>query len=168
MVMTSTFLDAALKQIFIINRKGEINENGQQEYLDSTGYGDTYGVATQMQMYEKIVSTVDEKVLDKDEIKYVIPSGTAIQNARTSYLGEDLTRDGFHLDYGIGRYIVALTYFAVLTGADITELEWAPTGLSKGTDVDAGAYAVAIESVLNALANPYEVTESQYKVAPQE
>ena len=78
-----------------------------------------------------------------------------------------LNRDGTHLDSGVGRYIAALTFMAALTGADISEVEWAPTNIGEDVrDVDAAARAVAIESVINALKNPYEVTQSQYTVAP--
>ena len=107
--------------------------------------------------------------MTNEEIKILVPSGTAIQNARTSYLGDTLNRDGTHLDYGVGRYIAALTFMAALTGADISEIEWAPTNIGEDVrDVDAAARVVAIESVINALKNPYEVTQSQYTQAPQE
>lgn len=48
-----------------------------------------------------------------DGIDVIIPTGTAIQNARNTALQNDaqLTRDGTHLDPGIGRYIAACTFF---------------------------------------------------------
>ena len=122
---------------------------------------------TQAQMYEGILNCVQNAVMTQEEIELLIPSGTAIQNARTSYLGDTMNRDGYHLDKGIGRYIAALTFFAALTGADISKLEWAPTNIGSDVrDVDAAARAVAIESVINALKNPYEVTQSQYTEKP--
>ena len=124
---------------------------------------------TQENMYNGILDCVQNSVMTNEEIKILVPSGTAIQNARTSYLGDTLNRDGTHLDYGVGRYIAALTFMAALTGADISEIEWAPTNIGEDVrDVDAAARAVAIESVINALKNPYEVTQSQYTQAPQE
>ena len=62
----------------------------------------------QMKMYEAIVNTVNQEA-PKVGIKLIIPSGTAVQNARTSSLGKDLTRDGFHLSFTHGRYIAACT-----------------------------------------------------------
>ena len=115
---------------------------------------------SQLEMYAGILECVQTMVMTQDEIDILIPNGTAIQNARTSYLGDTMNRDGYHLDKGIGRYIAALTYFAVLTGADISDIQWAPEG------VDAAARAVAIESVQNAIRNPYQVTQSQYVTAP--
>ena len=47
-------------------------------------------------------------------ISTIIPSGTAIQNARTTSLGQDsnaLTRDGLHLTLGVGRYIAAMSWY---------------------------------------------------------
>ena len=120
----------------------------------------TYSI-TQENMYKGIVNCVQNCVMTNEDIKILVPSGTAIQNARTSYLGDNMNRDGTHLDYGIGRYIAALTFFAALTGEDISRIEWSPT------DVDAAARAVAIESVINAIKNPYGVTESIYTALPQ-
>ena len=47
-------------------------------------------------------------------VDFVIPVGTAIQNARSSYMGDTLTRDYKHLTYGIGRYLASMTVAASL------------------------------------------------------
>ena len=109
----------------------------------------------QMTMYNAIVAATQEKV------KYtVVPNGTAIQNARTSLLGDNLTRDGYHLDLKIGRYIVGLTFVAKVTGKDVSNITYAPNGVTKLQ------LAIAIESALNAIETPFEITESQYKTEP--
>ena len=114
----------------------------------------------QLTMYQAIVDTVNERVQSNSEIELVIPNGTSIQNARTSFVGDNLTRDGFHLSYDFGRYIAGLTLVAKMTGVDISTLKYAPKGVSK-------AYKdIAIESVINAINNPYEVTTSKYLEAP--
>ena len=104
----------------------------------------------QTTMYNAIVSAVQAKVGYT-----VVPNGTAIQNARTSLLGDTLTRDGYHLDLKIGRFIAGLTFVAKVTGEDITDLEYRPGGIN---DLQ---FEIALESVLNALENPFEVTESE-------
>jgi hypothetical protein len=48
-----------------------------------------------------------------DEFKYTFPVGTSVQNARTSYAGDTVTRDGFHMNYDLGRYMAALTWLGV-------------------------------------------------------
>ncbi len=111
----------------------------------------------QAYMYKAIVRTVQAKVLPNEGISIIVPNATAIQNARTSYLGDTLTRDGYHLSYDIGRYIAGVTFFHALTGIDISELTYAPEGVSDK------ARKVAIESAINAVKTPYEVTFSQYK-----
>ncbi|MBQ8394870.1 MAG: DUF4886 domain-containing protein [Clostridia bacterium] len=109
----------------------------------------------QMTMYTGIVNAVQTKV------DYtVVPNGTAIQNARTSFIGDNLTRDGYHLDLKIGRFIAGLTFVAKVTGKDITALTYVPNGVTKAQ------FEVALESIQNALNDPYNVTESQIKKDP--
>lgn len=105
----------------------------------------------QMTMYNAIVNAVDTKV------KYtVVPNATSIQNARTSFIGDNLTRDGYHLNLKIGRFIAGLTFVAKVTGADIADFAYAPNGVTNEQLI------VAIESVQNAIKTPFEVTQSQY------
>ena len=74
----------------------------------------TYFDADQMKMYETITSFA-RSVLEDTCIDDVIATGTCIQNLRTSSLNDDpvqdLSRDGFHLDYGVSRYAAACTVF---------------------------------------------------------
>ena len=75
-------------------------------------------------MYEVIVNAVDEKVRSNPDIQIVIPFGTAIQNARTSIVGDNQTRDGFHLTMDLGRYVDGLTFVGQLTGLDLNEVNF--------------------------------------------
>ena len=94
-------------------------------------------------MYSSIISAVDKAMQKhKNDLDFYIPSGTAIQNARTTVLANtqtkdkavnrELTRDGYHLNYTLGRYIVACTWFEVLTGKSPVGMKSRPKGLSKG------------------------------------
>ena len=94
---------------------------------DSTHGGFANYNKNQMTMYNAITSVVNNKIIPADYIDGLIPSGTAIQNLRTSYLGDTLTRDGFHLSLGIGRYTAGLMWFKQLTGADISDIDAIPT-----------------------------------------
>lgn len=62
------------------------------------------------------ICSVTKEQINKDGVDIIIPTGTAIQNARGSSLNtvHDITRDGHHLAFGIGRYIAACTWFQVL------------------------------------------------------
>ena len=115
----------------------------------------------QMTMYNSIVSVVNELILTNSDISGVIPSGTAIQNLRTSPLGDTLTRDGHHLSYGIGRYTAALTWLAAITGYDIDEITATPASYPEvAENLD-----YIKEAVNNAIENPYEVTASVHTSA---
>ena len=114
----------------------------------------------QINMYNCIVDAVNEVILEMEQFELVIPNGTAVQNARTSFIGDNLTRDGYHLTYDLGRYIAGLTLVSMMTGQDITKVNYAPSGVSSMYQ------KVAIESVVNAVNNPYEVTNSMNTTEP--
>lgn len=60
----------------------------------------------------------------------VIPSGTAVQNVRPSY-EYTITRDGFHLSTGMGRYLAALTWYEALTGRSVEGCTYCPAGVDE-------------------------------------
>lgn len=70
--------------------------------------------------YERwlLIANTTLEMETEDGIDVLIPVGTAIQNARNTELDSEsqLTRDGWHLDYGIGRYIAACTWVQSLYG----------------------------------------------------
>ncbi len=108
-------------------------------------------------MYKGILESIRTKVLPNKDIRFVIPNGTAIQNARTSFIGDNLTRDeASHLSFDLGRYIAGLTFIATLTRVDVDKIKFAPVGLSEKKIL------LAKESAKNAINNPFEVTRSRY------
>lgn len=117
----------------------------------------------QMTMYNAIVDATKTNVVDTNlDIVGVIPSGTAIQNLRSSYVGDTVTRDGYHMSNDYGRYTVALTWYAYLTGGDVANVDWVPPSypeLSKNLDV-------VRDSIKNALEKPFEVTKSSFTKNP--
>lgn len=118
-----------------------------------------YG-SEQLSMYNAIVNTVKSDVETVDGICGIIPVGTAIQNMRSSYIGDTLHRDETtHLSADYGRYTAALTWFATITGCSIDNIDWVPQEqASKITDL-----RLVHEAVTNALKEPYSVTDSKYK-----
>lgn len=84
---------------------------------------------SQQQMYHDIVSVV--KRVKKDiRPHFIVPVGTAIQNARNSALGDTLTRDGYHLSWVLGRYIAACTWYEKLFKTSVVGNPYAPATLS--------------------------------------
>ena len=115
----------------------------------------TYG-SDQMKMYNAILKAYDSKVKVQESIVGTIPSGTAVQNLRSSYIGDTVTRDGYHMSYDYGRYTVALTWFAYLTGGDVDKIDWVPTSYKAVLPDHLPAIR---EAVKGALAKPFEVTK---------
>ena len=85
----------------------------------------------QAKMYKTITERVQELILPRETISAVIPSGTAIQNLRTSYIGDGLTRDGYHLDKRVGRYLGACTMCEVLLGKSVVGNSYYPEGITQ-------------------------------------
>ena len=112
----------------------------------------------QLTMYNAIINAVQSKILTRDDIEDVIPSGTAIQNLRTSFIGDTLTRDGYHLSYDLGRYTAGLTWFLKITHFSIDDITYKPDGVT-----DAEFIAIK-EAVINGVFHPYEITNSSYEV----
>lgn len=140
-----------------------------QADTDQAVFHNYYG-AHQMLMYEAIVKTTREKILPRTDFAAIIPSGTAIQNARTSRFGDTLTKDTYHLN-NLGGTIAAYTLYATVTGQEITEINLdivtasAKNGISGAnlilvplTEEDK---QIIMDSVNNAIKNPWTVTSFQ-------
>lgn len=130
---------------------------GNSSHSDFAKYG-----RNQKTMYDSILSAVRKAVLTghKDDFAGVIPSGTAIQNIRTSYIGDTVTRDGYHLSYDMGRYTAALTWFRALTGADLSTVTYVPDEYRYL--LGARATLAAKEAAENACRYPFEPKASTY------
>lgn len=106
----------------------------------------------QLKMYRAIVDA-NKRAAKLGKIKTVVPSGTAVQNARTSFIGDNMNRDGFHLDLSHGRFTAACAWYETLFGKDVTHNTWAPKGMNR--DIAAVAKRAAHEAVVN----PYDITD---------
>lgn len=83
----------------------------------------------QKTMYRNIVSAISNasKLVG---IETVIPVGTAIQNGRTSFVGDNYCRDGYHLDLQLGRYTASCTWADKLLGLNIISNPFIPQQLT--------------------------------------
>lgn len=139
----------------------------QQDNDSATFMNDYKG--DQMTMYNMILETTKEKVVPRTDFAAIIPSGTAVQNARTSYFGDTLTKDTLHLN-NLGRVIAGYTAWCTLTGKTLEEINLPPVNsydLKEPVVLTDADKAVIIEAVNNAMANPWEVTPSSYPEKPQ-
>lgn len=105
----------------------------------------------QMTMFTAIVDAYD-RAQDLIPVYSIVPSGTAIQNARTSYLGDNFTRDGYHLNE-LGRYTAASTWFEVLFDQSVIGNTYMPAGFVP-IDVE-----IAQHAAHEAVQNPGMITE---------
>ena len=114
-------------------------------------------------------------ILTDDTFSFVIPSGTAMENAMSSYMTEkDLLRDYAHAT-DLGRVIAGYTWYCSLRGIDELQeikLDTVPKKYFVSTDspvdwvLSEDEKALILESVNNALKNPLQITPSQYTQAP--
>lgn len=114
-------------------------------------------------MYKAIAKTY-QQAADESKIQIIIPCGTSIQNARTNpYLksiGDELTRDGFHLNEEMGRYIAGLTVFETLIVNEekINVDLYNDVTFIPGKDQDKNLIKYAKNSVMDAVKKPFKVT----------
>jgi len=94
---------------------------------DHEGFAN-YG-GSQEQMYETLVETY-RRIYEEYDFELLVPSGTAIQNGRNTAIGDNFTRDGYHLDIPIGRYTAACTWFEALTGRSVVGNPYHPEGMN--------------------------------------
>lgn len=102
-------------------------------------------------MYESIVAAVREATR-RAGIRIVIPAGTAIQNGRTSFVGDRFTRDGYHLNSGVGQFTAACVWYELLLKRPARKNPFVPAGL---TPEEA---AVAKKAAHKAIRHPYKIT----------
>lgn len=109
-------------------------------------YGDS-----QETMYAAIV---DAYIQAKDLIDadLIVPAGTAIQNGRTSVIGDNFNRDGSHLDLNIGRYTASATWFEAIFEESVIGNTYQPTALS------AYEAEIAQRAAHSAVLTPHAVT----------
>ncbi|MBR2616766.1 MAG: DUF4886 domain-containing protein [Clostridia bacterium] len=106
-------------------------------------------------MRKKLEEVTKEVIANTPQIDLLIPTGTAVENARTSAIGI-LTRDGYHLSLDKGRFIAALTLISTITQIPAERISWAPEG------VDDYAVKVAVSAVKYAQQNPLAITKIDF------
>lgn len=117
----------------------------------------------QMKMYQVIVDTVKQHIVPRTDFATIIPSGTAIQNARSSYFGDTLNRDNMHLN-DMGYVIAGYMTYAALTGKPIEAINTDKFG--NNVILLPEDKQVIIEAVNNAFENPFAVTPSTHTERP--
>lgn len=129
-------------------------------------------------IYEMGAKTVKDVIEPFHPFAYMMPVGTAMENAKSSYMEQkEIYRDYAHAS-DFARVMVAYVWLCRLTGKGIDEMKVEgviPSAMLTNTDMRSSGTElvltesqkqVLVESVANALKNPYEMTQSQYTTAP--
>lgn len=120
---------------------------------------------TPIDQYNDIITNSNIILRDYNgKITYFVPSGTAVQNMRTTYVGDNLSDDGYHMNM-LGSYISSMTLLRELTGATLGDVTY-KTNTEKLSDEDLRLAKWAVDS---AMKNKFAITEApfedQYKVS---
>ncbi|MCD8051913.1 MAG: DUF4886 domain-containing protein [Clostridiales bacterium] len=120
----------------------------------------------ELDLYEKICAAVQSEVEDTGATDFIIATGTAIQNARSSYLGDTLDRDGKHLSYDLGRYLAAMSV-ASACGMDLSGVDKLDTSVSSKSQTTLSTLHLPLlrQCVADAEQTPYAITQ-QSETAP--
>ena len=87
-------------------------------------------------MFNSILDAVN-RVAKELGVKVIVPSGTAVQNARTTPLGECITRDGYHLHKTYGRYVAACTWFEKIFKKNVVGNTYLPQNMTPEQQIAA-------------------------------
>ncbi|NQD71229.1 DUF4886 domain-containing protein [Sphingobacterium shayense] len=106
----------------------------------------------QLTMYRAIASTT--KRLKKEfKFAFLVPAGTAIQNGRTSSIGDKFTRDGYHLQLEYGRFTAACAWYEKLFNTDVRQNSYSPKNVN-----DQQAF-IAKNAAHKAVKKPFKISK---------
>ena len=144
-----------------------------QSYYDfakMSGQSSYWTFSNQEEMYETCVAYAQQAVSECG-FDGVIPSGTYMQNIRTSWANSpmDMTRDGYHMDYGLARYGAACLVYNVamkpLLGLSLSETyTYAASTVNSTahcTPVNLQNGAAARQAAQLAQENPWTITHME-------
>lgn len=119
-----------------------------------------------------VIAIHAKQVLRQTGIKYLIATGTAIENLRTTSLnvdnGMDLSRDLYHLDKGISCYAASCTVFETILGPCVDKTMEDNSYRFPNSSTTFGSYTapvtdknapIAQTAALKAVETPLEVTD---------
>lgn len=162
----------------------EIQPNVNVAFMINPPHADGYsdlGEYTSEEVWMQYVQTA-RQLLDNNEIDYIIPCGTGIQNARKTYLDSlgvfgHLSYDGRHLQEGIPCLIDAYTasqslfnFFNINSSIESCNLiitqQWVNNSkipgqhgkVIEGTDED---YSISKKCAINAIESPFSLSDNQ-------
>lgn len=125
-----------------------------------TGTKFSYYGFDQAKMYEMIITATQEVLKAHPDFVVLMNVMDAIQNLRTSYIGDNVNRDGWHLNYTVGRYTASCLWFERIMGQSVVGNTYHPATISEGTA------KVCQTAAHEAVMNPYKTTNLSYFEKP--
>lgn len=121
------------------------------------------------------IAEASRSACEQAGITTIIPTGTTIQNARLVpelNQADSITRDGTHLLFGIGRYLAALTWyeavchpiFGIPLPSPSSRVRQIDSKLTPFVAITDENYPICQRCVLNAIANPFDLTDVEGNV----
>ncbi|MBQ1938097.1 MAG: DUF4886 domain-containing protein [Bacteroidales bacterium] len=145
------------------------SKNPKIYYVMSQAYHDMNKAETkptwsQEEMYNTIVAFA-KGVKNECDIDGLVATGTMLQNLRTSSYNTSLglSRDGYHMDYGLARYGAACAMFETILSPmyqlklDNNSYRYGAKGTGHTPVTDASA-AVALKAARAAIQRPFQIT----------
>jgi len=111
----------------------------------------------QQKMYSMICEAT-KWVLEKhgNDFALCINSFDAIQNGRTSFLGDTFNRDGWHLNLTYGRYTAGCIWYEKITGESVVGNKYVPSTMSENVAL------VCQTAAHEAAEHMYQITDLSY------
>ncbi len=92
-------------------------EEGSEKLKTVAGYNSAYEMLSDVQ-------NAYANAADSIKADGIIPCGTAMFNALSMGI-QKIHRDTYHASFGVGRYLLALTWYKALTGKDVSQNRFA-------------------------------------------
>lgn len=127
-----------------------------------TGVKFSYYGFDQTKMYQMICTATQDALKAHPEFELFMNSFDAVQNARSSWIGDNMCRDGWHMNYTTGRYTVGCLWFEKIMGKSVVGNSYHPSTIS-----DAAAL-VCQTAAHEACEHPYTVTSLAYFEKPED
>ena len=134
-----------------------------QTWAYDTDYSEWYDYFSyfhnnQEEMFDAIVECYNNEIASLGIFEKTIFNGTAVQNLRTSYMGDTLSRDGKHMSLVHGRYLLASNFVSTVFNVDLklSNYSYTPEG------VNSSFIKVVEEAIDNARNYPGQITNSVY------
>ena len=128
-----------------------------KEYHDYYDYFAYFG-NNQQTMFNAINTCYQNQVATTGLFEKFIPAGTAVQNMRTSYMKDTISRDGKHMSSIHGRYLLGLNFLSHVLDInyDMSPCSYKPTQASDSYKT------LCYEAIRNARKTPLACTNSAY------